>query len=1427
MSIIQVSTDANGTEFDGASSQPALPGGTSSAEAPITDTIKVNTTVAGAQFSPAVAALSGGGYVIVWEDSSAGRIFAQRFSAAGAKVGNEIQLDSTQGGSPLWVSVAATANDGFVIAFQAGGFAQAEIFARTYDNANNPVGGLFAANTTSPNEQFNPHIVALDGGNLLFTWDTQAFNVFQEVRGRIFLPNGQALGNDFAIAPVSATDQHGLSAITSLPGGGFVVTWQRAANSGTNFEIVGQRFTSSGTATGAQFTANTQTTNNQFGNDVARLTDGGFVVSWADPVPSNGGGRIVARHYDPSGNAIGGEILIDSKASGAYGRTTVTATANGGYIVSWTEDDGTAAQNNVLARQMAANDLPVGPAFEMSFNSPFGANYFSDGAVTLSNGNIVFTWDGPSTNTGQDIYTRQYSFTTQSTTPTEGDDLLSDTAGNDTINALGGNDSITVTNGRDTVNGGAGNDLLVIDYGSATIGVGTYSGPTANPNGGFNGGISVNNPQISSRLVDFTGIERFIVTTGSAADDITVASGNDEVRTGAGNDRVNVGSGVDIADGGADVDAISADLSGLATGATIDLGIAVNTGAYGTYSNFEYFGTITGSGFDDVFVTTNVAQIDTINGGAGNDVITVRNGRDVVNGGSGTDTLTLDWTSATQALAVNIAPTANPNGGFDGNYSEGAVQIASRLVAYTGIERFVFRLGAASDALTIATALDDADGGAGTDTLSGDFSVGPAVSIDLGTSTRFANFEAFGTITGSAFADSFTTLAGQFNETLSLGDGDDFVSLFNGRDTVSGGLGTDILRLNYNTATEAITNSTGPTANPNGGVDGGIFVGNSQISPRGVSYNGFERLFFEGGSGADIVQGFDGDDSLSGFGGADTLRGGTGNDFLSGSEGGAPNANDTLIGGAGNDTYLVDHVGDIITELANEGIDTVQTVISFSIETIANVENLTGSSNAETLTGNSLGNLIEGRGNNDTIFGLGGDDFLDGGDGDDVIDGGTGRDQLVGRAGNDLLIGGADGGDELYGGAGNDVFVVANGGETIVEFTNDGTDTVETALANYILSAANVENLTGTSGAGQGLFGNALANRIQGGAGNDTLVGLGGDDVYVLVNSGDSIVEAAGGGTDTIETALAAYVMAAANVENLFGTSGAGQTLVANANANRITGGAGNDTLVGLGGDDVYVVLNAGDSIVEAAGGGIDSVETALANYTLAGEVEKLIFTGIGSFSGTGNSGANTLSGGAGDDTLAGLGGDDTYLVANTGDTIIEAAGGGADTVRTSLAAYTLPANVENIVYTGATGFSGVGNAEANGIEGGAGADFLSGLGGNDILIGGSGADILLGGAEADQFRYNGGETGYDRILDFTVGVDKIALANTGFTHTATIDYIATGAPVATSSNSTFLYDVNSGILSYDADGNGTVAAVQLAQLNTGLTLTVSDFVFV
>ncbi|MCJ2035345.1 putative Ig domain-containing protein [Methylobacterium sp. J-068] len=482
---------------------------------------------------------------------------------------------------------------------------------------------------------------------------------------------------------------------------------------------------------------------------------------------------------------------------------------------------------------------------------------------------------------------------------------------------------------------------------------------------------------------------------------------------------------------------------------------------------------------------------------------------------------------------------------------------------------------------------------------------------------------------------------------------------------------------------------------------------------------------------------------------------------------------------------------------------------------------------------------------------------LTGTTGNDTLTGGRGNDTLNGLAGNDVLDGGP-GADTMTGGAGNDTYVVDNVGDRVVEAAGGGTDLVQTTLGAYTLPV-NVEALVFT---GTGDFtgtGNNLANTITGGGGTDvldgglgadTLIGGAGNDTYIVDNAGDRVVEAAGGGIDTVRTALA-YVLPA-EVENLILTGTANRqgtgnaldnTITGNAGNNVLDGGAGADTLIGGAGNDTYIVDNAGDQVIEAAGEGTDGVRTSLSAYTLTPNVETLAFTGTGDFHGTGNALANTITGGAGNDVLDGgldsladrlVGGlgNDTYIV-RAGDIVVESAGGGNDVVMTDLAAYTLTANVETLVFTGTGAFTGTGNALDNVIVGGGGDDALLGNAGNDRLEGGAGHDTLTGGAGADIFIFDAPSgTSADRVMDFRVlQGDKLAVhgsdygLGTGLLPADYFETVSTPGGLATKAHAEFLFNSASQTLLWDPDGSGAAAAVSVASFATKVVLHETDFV--
>ncbi|MBD1997994.1 calcium-binding protein [Leptolyngbya sp. FACHB-541] len=699
---------------------------------------------------------------------------------------------------------------------------------------------------------------------------------------------------------------------------------------------------------------------------------------------------------------------------------------------------------------------------------------------------------------------------------------------------------------------------------------------------------------------------------------------------------------------------------------------------------------------------------------------------------------------------------------------------------------------------------------------------------------------------GTNSADSVFGLAG--NDVLFGLDGNDLLDGGDGSDTLDGGTGTNTLRGGAGNDIYVVDSASDRiTEGSNQGIDTvqasaswvlGSNLENLTLTGRAIRGTGntlnnritgnTSNNVLDGGAGNDIVIGGAGNDSLIGNSGNDILQGDAGNDTLNGGIG-----IDAMRGGVGNDLYFIDNVRDTAIEGANAGTDTVNATVSFTLG--SNVENLT-------LTGSAA---ISGTGNslNNTIIGNGGSNILTGGLGDDSLRGAAGNDILQGGDGNDFLDGGI-GDDSMAGGAGNDTYLVDNLNDTVNETPGGGVDRVISSI-DFVLGDE-VENLilTGTTnlnGIGNALnntiIGNSGANTLEGGAGNDylnggegtdTLAGDDGDDTYVIDNEGDIVTENTDGGDDTVISALRAYTLAD-NIENLVlgGTDGIEGTgndlnnritgnsgdnslsggggddiLTGNAGDDTLDGGDGTDTLIGGAGNDLYIVNDTSDTIVEAVGGGIDTV-VSIDTFTLSNNLENLVLNGEADINGTGdaaansivgNSGNNILTGGAGNDTLEGGAGNDTleggvgndimrggagddiYTIDGIGDTVVENAEEGTDLVNSSVS-FTLGANLENLTLTGNANINGTGNALGNSITGNNGNNTLNGGAGNDVLDGGVGSDTMLGGIGNDVYFFDAvGDRAIENINEGTDTVFATSAANgTTFTLSGNLENLTLG----------------------------------------------------
>ncbi len=474
-------------------------------------------------------------------------------------------------------------------------------------------------------------------------------------------------------------------------------------------------------------------------------------------------------------------------------------------------------------------------------------------------------------------------------------------------------------------------------------------------------------------------------------------------------------------------------------------------------------------------------------------------------------------------------------------------------------------------------------------------------------------------------------------------------------------------------------------------------------------------------------------------------------------------------------------------------------------------------------------------------------DLLRGSLEDDALNGYEGNDWLIGRAGHDTLDGGT-GQDTLSGGLGNDIYVVDDEGDVVLEgWTLDavsglpvvdlqtgrnlpsldegGVDRIETSLSQFSLDAltvradpalgfsantrrlAFIEELTYTGESHFSGIGNTLDNMLTGHLGNDTLSGLAGLDTLNGGAGNDSLL--GGAGDDLLD-----------------GGDGV-DILIGGAGADRLRGGAGADRFVLASAADSGITNATRDVILDFVAG-TDKINLSQidASPNQNGHQAFLWIADAASFTARGQL---------------------RYRVdRDTSQVIIEGnTDGNNATAEFSIAItpVTDAASLQASDFIGVTGGGGNqlqnlpggqtlnGTGGRNTLTGSSLADSINGLGGNDTLNGGLGNDILTGGTGRDVFVFTTapGFGNVDTITDYNMANDTIWLSRTVFTgigeanNNLSRSAFVVGSQAADASDR-IIYNNLTGALLWDVDGAGGVAAVQFAQLSTGLTMTSQEF---
>ena len=450
----------------------------------------------------------------------------------------------------------------------------------------------FLVNTTTNGDQYTPASTGLSNGRFVVTYSDSSGNAPDigslATRAQIFNADGTKFGAEFTVNTTSIDSQY-IPEITALSGGGFAITFQDFSllNTGNpdSADIRVQVFSANGTKVGAEFVAPATTIGVQSEPVIAGLNLGRYVVVWTDSSHTGGdtsSDAIRSQVFNADGTRFGIERLVNTTTLGQQIEPTVTALANGDYVVAWTSlgsDPNGQPLRSVNAQLFQANGTPLGGEYVGNTVAGFSAGQSEPDIAGLAGGRYVLTWTNIS---GFDTNITGQMFNANGTTLGAGFTVNTTTANSQA--------DCTIT---DLADGGF--VVAWVDYGPATA---TGFNPEIraqayHANGTLNGAEFLVNTDTTSiqRAPAVTGLAdgRFVVTwedlsgslgdggfavhaqifdpreaainlTGTAGSDSFVGTrfndtlsglqGNDVLKGGAGNDHITGGLGRDVLTGG-------------------------------------------------------------------------------------------------------------------------------------------------------------------------------------------------------------------------------------------------------------------------------------------------------------------------------------------------------------------------------------------------------------------------------------------------------------------------------------------------------------------------------------------------------------------------------------------------------------------------------------------------------------------------------------------------------------------------------------------------------------------------------------------------------------------------------------------------------------------------------------------------------------
>ena len=340
--------DGNGIDWDGCT------GGE------VTE-LRVNSFSEASQTHPAVAKLLAGGWVIAWQSCPSGfptgteaqdgdgcGVFLQRYGADGWEAGGEVQVNQTTAGHQEQPDVAALSDGGFVVVWTGadveGG---TNVFLRRYLGTGAPLGGESTVNSSTTGDQGAPAVTGFAGGGWLVVWEHQSPEGDWDIRAQRYFEDGMAQGAELTVNTVTDMDQRAPS-IHAQPDHRFTVTWQSGGMScgpcydGQFHGIAARRFKAGGSPEGDEFQVNSYVLQDQFNPAIGGTPSGDLLILWtsgqgypSESGPDGSGFGVFGQAWDPDGIGTGDEHGLNQFSLAEQQDPAAAGRPGGDFVAVW------------------------------------------------------------------------------------------------------------------------------------------------------------------------------------------------------------------------------------------------------------------------------------------------------------------------------------------------------------------------------------------------------------------------------------------------------------------------------------------------------------------------------------------------------------------------------------------------------------------------------------------------------------------------------------------------------------------------------------------------------------------------------------------------------------------------------------------------------------------------------------------------------------------------------------------------------------------------------------------------------------------------------------------------------------------------------------------------------------------------------------